>query len=150
MRKFVTSIVLMAGLCTRAGAESFPADPVKHLDGYWYGEDRKIEIEVLDGVATVKVNETEDPYVVRMAMSPGTVVARFTGSKITSSNSAQLNGQCRTMLNTTQSDLVDCTNYLANYVMSLDHGKSVDRLKISTVTYMRKKQMAEWMWQYRK
>ena len=77
MRRSFAFIAIVAGWTSAAMAVDLPADPISYLDGYWYGEDRKVELEVKSGVATVKVNESEDAFVRKLGMPPGTVVGRL-------------------------------------------------------------------------
>jgi hypothetical protein len=150
MRSILALTVFASAWTTGAAAFEVPADPISYLNGYWYGEDRKIELEVKNGVATVKVNESEDPFVRKLSIPPGTVIGRFTRGEQTSSNSVAFQGECWQMLDTVNASLYNCEGIRAGLTISEDAGKRVDRLKIAGQTFIRKGQLAEWMWQYRK
>ena len=130
------------------GAQVVPDEPIKHLDGYWYGEERKVEIEVADGVATVKVNESEDKYVQSLNIPAGTVIARLTGFTQDGKRLVRLHGQCWGSGSAPQ--LIDCGNFNSVLDLSMEAGKQRDRLKIDTLQFRRKVDMPEYAWKYRK
>ena len=61
-----------------------------------------------------------------------------------------LHGQCWAMLDTVNASLYDCEEFRGGLTISQEDGKRVDRLRITGQTYIRKGQLAEWMWKYRK
>jgi hypothetical protein len=129
-------------------AQTLPVDPVKHLDGYWYGEDRKVEASIKNGVMTVEANTSEDKYVQSLKMPPGTVIGRFTGATIDGKRWARLEGECWTDGSAPQ--LTKCDIFRANLEVGLEDGKQTDRVKMLTLQFRRKEHMPKSYWEYRK
>jgi len=148
MRNLVIPALVLLSFGANASAQTMPADPVKHVDGYWYGEDRKVEISVKDGVATVEVNTSEDKYVRSLNMAPGTEIARLAGFTQDGKRLARLHGQCWS--GGYKPGLINCGDFNAILDLSMENGKQYDRLKINTLQFRRKAQMPEHYWENRK
>jgi len=148
MRSLIYATSLLLAVGATGHAQIMPADPVKHLDGYWYGEDRKVEIRVAAGVATVEVNESEDNYVRSLNIPAGTVIARLTNYTLDGKRLARLHGQC--WGSGSKPALIDCGDFNSVLDLGMEDGKQRDRLKINTLQFRKKVDMPEYYWKYRK
>ena len=148
MRTFKFLTLGTALLSSVALAQIVPADAIGLLDGVWHGEDRKIEIVVKGGVATVTTNASDDMYVKSLAMAPGTVIGRFTSFTQDGKRLIRLHGQC--WMSGSRPQLGDCGVFNANLDLSMSDGKQVNRLKINTIKFARRADIPKYNWETRK
>ena len=143
----LVSLCLLA-FASVASAQVVPADPINHLDGVWHGEDRKVEISVKGGVATVTANSSDDMYVKSLAMAPGTIIGRFTSFTQDGKRMLRLHGEC--WMSGSRPQLGDCGDFNAILDLSMSDSKQVNRLMINTIQFKRRADIAKYDWDTRK
>lgn len=126
-----------------------PANPVKAIDGDWYGVDHKIKLSVANGVVTIVENETADPYLKKISAPAGTVIARITGVESTGPKSARFVGQCLELIDMVRSVTMACPSHA--FVQSAAYGgKPGLKINFWTAAFLRKDNIPDYQWQYRK
>lgn len=126
-----------------------PTNALKAIDGDWYGVDHKIKLSVTNGVVTIVENGTTDPYLRKIAAPAGTVIARITGVESTGPKSARFVGQCLELIDTSRSDTLPCPAH--SFVQSAAYGgKPGLKINFWTAAFLRKGNIPEYQWQYRK
>ena len=148
-----TANLLMAlALVAPAQAQTvpaLPADPIKAIDGDWYGVDHKIKLSVANGVVTIVENDTADPHLKKIAAPAGTIIARITGVESAGPKSARFVGQCLELIDTVRSDNLPCPAHA--FVRSAAYGgKPGLTINFWTAGFLRKDNIPEYQWQYRK
>lgn len=148
-----TANLLMAlALVAPAQAQTvpaLPADPIKAIDGDWYGVDHKIKLSVANGVVTIVENDTADPHLKKIAAPAGTIIARITGVESTGPRSARFLGQCLELIDTSRSDNMACPGH-AFVQSAANGGKPGLMINFWTAAFLRKDNIPEYQWQYRK
>ena len=61
------ALALAASPAQGQSVPDLPANPLKAIDGEWYGVDHKIKLSVANGVVTIVENDTADPYLKKIA-----------------------------------------------------------------------------------
>ena len=145
----MVALALMAVPAQAQTVPDLPANPVKAIDGEWYGVDHKIKLSVANGVVTIVENDTVDPYLKKIAAPAGTVIARITGVESTGPKSARFVGQCLELIDTSRSDTIGCPGHA--FVQSAAYGgKPGLMINFWTAAFLRKGNIPEYQWQYRK
>lgn len=147
--KSLIALALVAVPVQAQTVPDLPANSVKAIDGEWYGVDHKIKVSVANGVVTVVENETIDPYLKKIAAPAGTVIARITAVESTGPKSARFVGQCLELIDTSRSDTITCPGHA--FVQSAAYGgKPGLKINFWTAAFLRKDNIPEYQWQYRK
>ncbi len=145
----MVALALMAVPAQAQTVPDLPANPVKAIDGEWYGVDHKIKLSVANGVVTIVENDTADPYLKKIAAPAGTVIARIAGVESTGPKSARFVGQCLELIDTSRSDTIACPTHA--FVRSAAYGgKPGLTINFWTAAFLRKGNIPEYQWQYRK
>ena len=143
------ALMLAAAPATAQTVPDLPADPVKTIDGEWYGVDHKLRLSVANGVVTVVENETADLHLKKITAPAGTIIARLTGAEATGPKSARLVGQCLELIDTSRSQMLPCPTHA--FVQSAAYGgKPGLMLHFWTADFLRKDNIPAYQWQYRK
>lgn len=146
---FVIALTLAAGPAIAQTVPNLPADPVKAIDGEWYGVDHKIKLSVTNGVVTVVENDTADLHLKKITAPVGTVIARLTGAQSTGPKSAQFVGQCLELIDTSRSAMLACPTHAFVQSAAYD-GKPGLTINFWTAKFLRKDNIPSYQWQYRK
>ena len=70
----ILALALVAAPAQAQTAPDLPANPIKAIDGEWYGVDHKIKLSVANGVVTIVENETADLHLKKITAPAGTVI----------------------------------------------------------------------------
>ncbi|WP_145923535.1 hypothetical protein [Sphingopyxis macrogoltabida] len=143
------AMALVASPAQAQTVPDLPANPLKAIDGEWYGVDHKIKLSVANGVVTIVENDTADPYLKKIAAPAGTVIARITGVESTGPKSARFVGQCLELIDTSRSDTMACPGHAFVQSAAYD-GKPGLKINFWTAAFLRKGNIPEYQWQYRK
>lgn len=113
------------------------ADPMQPIEGVWWEEHKKMQIEVRGGVAKVIENSSADKFndgtTFPQNFPVGTVIARFSGVKELH-GAKRYQGKCITRSNGWV--MADCGDYSA----TLTEGK-YPKFSIGMFTFVREKQL---------
>ncbi|HET6526819.1 hypothetical protein [Sphingopyxis sp.] len=126
-----------------------PANPLKAIDGEWYGVDRKDQAVRGKRHGDDRGKRHGRSLFKKIAAPAGTVIARITAVESAGSKSARFVGRCLELIDTSRSDTIACPGR-AFVQSAADGGKPGLKINFWTAAVLRKDNIPEYQWQYRK